>query len=112
MLDSEQLYNSIGGRIKRIRESADMTQEDLARILELKRTSITNIERGNQRPTLDTLYRLCERFGLEIAEVLPPVSDVTRADGRSVVVGGKAQEVGAKTAIVLERLRPARPARR
>jgi transcriptional regulator with XRE-family HTH domain len=109
MLDSEQLYVSIGSRIRRIREAADMTQEDLARILELKRTSITNIERGNQKPTLDTLYRLCERFGLEISGVVPSVSEVTRADGRSVVVGGKAQEVGAKTAIVLERLRP--PAR-
>jgi len=112
MLDSEQLYIAIGSRIKRIREAADMTQEDLARILELKRTSITNIERGNQKPTLDTLYRLCERFGLEISKLIPPVSEVTREDGRSVVVGGKAQEVGAKTAIALERLRPPGRARR
>jgi transcriptional regulator with XRE-family HTH domain len=112
MLDTEHLYIAIGSRIKRIREAADMTQEDLARVLELKRTSITNIERGNQKPTLDTLYRLCERFGLEISKVIPPVVDVTREDERSVVVGGKTQEVGAKTAIVLERLRPLARVRR
>jgi transcriptional regulator with XRE-family HTH domain len=112
VLDSEQLYIAIGNRIKHIREAAGMTQEDLARILELKRTSITNIERGNQKPTLDALYRFCERFGLEISKVLPSVVEVTREDGRSVVVGGKAQEVGAKTAIVLERLRPSQPTRR
>jgi transcriptional regulator with XRE-family HTH domain len=112
MLDSEQLYIGIGAQIKRVRESAGMTQEDLAEILNLKRTSITNIERGNQRPTLDTLYRLCEQFGLEITDILPSVVEATRRDGRSVVVGGKAQEVGAKTAIALERLRPSQSMRR
>jgi transcriptional regulator with XRE-family HTH domain len=111
MLDSKQLYIAIGARIKRIREAAGMTQEDLAQILNLKRTSITNIERGNQRPTLDVLYRFCERFTLELSDVLPSVVESTRQDGRSVVVGGKAQEVGAKTAMALERLRP-QPTRR
>lgn len=112
MLDRKQLYISIGARIKRIREAADMTQEDLAKILDLKRTSITNIERGNQKPTLDALYRFCEHFALEISDALPSVVESTRQDGRSVVVGGKAQEVGAKTAIALERLRPSQSARR
>ena len=112
MLDCKQLYKAIGARIKRIREAADMTQEELATILDLKRTSITNIERGNQKPTLDALYRFCERFGLEISEVLPSVVEATRQDGRSIVIGGKAQEVGAKTAIALERLRPAQSTRR
>lgn len=105
MLDSEQLYIGIGGRIKRVREAAGMTQEELARVLELKRTSITNIERGNQKPTLDTLYRFCERFGLDISSVLPSVADVTRAENRSVVVGGKAEEVGPKTAMILDQVR-------
>jgi transcriptional regulator with XRE-family HTH domain len=112
MLDRKQLYIAIGARIKRIREAADMTQEELAHILDLKRTSITNIERGNQRPTLDALYRFCERFALELSDVLPSVLESTRQDARSVVVGGKAQEVGAKTAIALERLRPAQGSRR
>jgi transcriptional regulator with XRE-family HTH domain len=112
MLDRKQLYIAIGARIKRIREAADMTQGELAHILDLKRTSITNIERGNQRPTLDALYRFCERFTLELSDVLPSVLESTRQDARSVVVGGKAQEVGAKTAIALERLRPAQGSRR
>jgi transcriptional regulator with XRE-family HTH domain len=112
MLDSEQLCIAIGARIKRVRESADMTQEDLAKILDLKRTSITNIERGNQKPTLDSLYRLCERFGLEISDILPSVVEATRQDGRSVTIGGKAQEVGVKTAIALERLRLSQSTRR
>jgi len=111
MLDSGQLYNrdrrsnQASARIRRYEP------RDLAEILNLKRTSITNIERGNQRPSLDTLYCFCERFGLDHRH--PSFSG--RGDPArwpSVVVGGKAQEVGAKTAIALERLRPSQSMRR
>jgi DNA-binding XRE family transcriptional regulator len=108
MLDSDRLYVLIGSRVKEIREAQKprMSQDDLAQILGLKRTSVTNIEKGNQKPTLDTLYRLCEHFGLDLSEVTPPVAEVTRTPSRPVVVGGKSQEVGEKVASLVERLRP------
>ncbi|HEV3192980.1 MAG TPA: helix-turn-helix transcriptional regulator [Polyangiaceae bacterium] len=108
MIDISRLYFLIGERIRRVREmqTPRMSQAELARILELRRTSVTNIERGNQKLTLDTIYRLCERFGLQIHEVLPPVAEVTQVEERSIVVGGKAHEVGVKTASVVARLRP------
>jgi transcriptional regulator with XRE-family HTH domain len=108
MIDSQRLYVLIGERVRRLRDAQTprMSQEDLARILDLKRTSITNIERGNQKLTLDTLYRLCERFGLAVQEMMPPVSEVTHAEGRSVTVGGESQDVGMKTASLVARLRP------
>lgn len=116
MLDSDRLYVLIGERIRQIREAQTprMSQGGLAEILGLKRTSVTNIEQGNQKPTLDTLYRLCEHFGVEISHVVPRLTEVIRAEpeARSIVVGGKSQEVGAKTATVLDRLRPATRARR
>jgi DNA-binding XRE family transcriptional regulator len=114
MLDNERLYAFIGERIRRIREmqTPRMSQEDLARILELKRTSVTNIELGRQKLTLDTVYRLCEHFGLDIHELMPPVAEVTHALERSVVVGGKSHDVGVKTASLVERLRPTARVRR
>ena len=68
MLDSDRLYAVIGDRIRRLREaqSPRMSQEDLAQVLDLKRTSVTNIESGHQKLTLDTLYRLCGHFRLEV----------------------------------------------
>jgi transcriptional regulator with XRE-family HTH domain len=83
-----------------------MSQEDLAQILDLKRTSVTNIESGRQKVTVDTLYRLCEHFGIEIDELMPPAADFKLASGRSVVIGGKSTDVGVKTASLVERLRP------
>ncbi len=107
MLDSERLYVLIGDRIRRIREAQTprMSQNDLAKILGLQRTSVTNIELGKQKPTLDTLLRLCEHFSLEIEAFVPKVRDVALIQARSVVVGGKAQDVGAKTANLLRSLR-------
>jgi DNA-binding XRE family transcriptional regulator len=112
MLDSEKLYALIGARIRQIREtrSPRMSQQALADVLNLKRTSVTNIERGNQKPTLDTLYMLCEHFGLTLEEILPSVAEVTVktpvSARRSVTVGGKSQEVPTLTANLVERLRP------
>ena len=108
MLDSDSLYRHIGNRIRLLREmqTPRMSQGGLADVLGLKRTSITNIESGTQKPTLDTLYRLCEHFGIEVTEVIPAVGHVTRTEGRSVVIGGKAQELGMKTATVIDRIRP------
>lgn len=113
MLDSERLYVLIGERIRRIRETQTprMSQEDLATVLDLKRTSVTNIESGNQKPTLDTLYRLCDRFGLEFRDFMPTVAEVSSTEERSVVIGGQSQEVGIKTANLVARLRPVRSRR-
>lgn len=110
MLDSNRLYNSIGERFREVRESQSprMSQSGLADILGLKRTSVTNIELGNQKPTLEVVYRFCLYFGLELDALLPPVAEVKQQsfdEARSVKVGGKSQEVGAKTASVLDRLR-------
>ena len=112
MLDDQKLYAFIGERIRQIREthSPRMSQQELAEILNLKRTSVTNIECGNQKPTLDALYLLCEHFGLKLESVLPAVPDVTFREmpsaERSVTVGGKSHEVGAMTAKLVEKLRP------
>jgi DNA-binding XRE family transcriptional regulator len=108
MLDSDKLYDLIGDRIRQIRESQTprMSQSDLAKVLGLQRTSVTNMELGKQKPTLDTLLRLCQHFALEIEAIVPKLREVSLVQARSVTVGGKSQEVGAKTASLLSSLRP------
>jgi len=111
MLDASRLNRLLGDRMRQLREAQKpkMSQTQLAQILGLKRTSITNIELGKQKPTLDALYMLCEHFGMPIGDFLPEVVDVTQASSHSVIVGRKTVEVGLKTASVLESLRAKRP---
>lgn len=107
MLNSTRLYQLLGERIRRVREaqSPSMSQGRLAELLQLQRTSITNIEAGRQKPSLDTLYRLCEHFSLAIGEFLPDVSEVVQAPTEPLVIGSQRIELGIKTASLIHELR-------
>ncbi|AWM14742.1 hypothetical protein DI487_13330 [Flavobacterium sediminis] len=78
MLDfSSALYKILGDRIKDRRDSLGMSQTNLSEELkDLKRASISNIEKGRQHPPLDTIYRLCEALRLDIHTILPTYSEV------------------------------------
>ncbi|WP_134385245.1 helix-turn-helix domain-containing protein [Flavobacterium psychrophilum] len=78
MLDfSSALYKLLGERIKVRREELNLSQSDLSNILkDLKRASISNIEKGRQHPPLDTVYKLCNALKLDVHSILPTYSEV------------------------------------
>lgn len=65
-----------GKRLKRAREEKGLKQLALASKLGLTRTSISNIERGEQRIFLDLAYEAAAFLGIEVAALIPPVSEV------------------------------------
>jgi len=82
MLDDAHLYELIGTRLRDVRERKRprVTQEDLARMVKLERTSISNIESGKQRAPLHILYRICAILGADVTRIFPSFSDVSLAD--------------------------------
>lgn len=56
----------LGMRIKEMRVESGLTQQQLATAVGLERTSITNIEGGNQRVTVDMLYVIAAALGYEV----------------------------------------------
>lgn len=50
----------LGGRIKKARESADITQVELAEYLKLNPATINNYEKGNRQPSLQTLNKIAD----------------------------------------------------
>jgi len=107
MLEFERLYERVGRKIREVREAQQMSQEELAGILQLKRTSVTNIELGRQKLTLEATYRFCDRFGLEVQDVLPALHELRVPAAQSITVGGESHDVGSKVASLLTELRPA-----
>jgi transcriptional regulator with XRE-family HTH domain len=109
MLDEGKLYVELGKRVQQLRrmQSPLMSQAQLAAILGLTRTSVTNLERGTQKITLGTLYRLCETFGKPVAEILPALVDVSAGAEQSVTVAGQAYALPTKTANSVRRFLPA-----
>jgi transcriptional regulator with XRE-family HTH domain len=67
----EQLYREIGRTLRERRETAGLTQGDVAVRVGLSRTSITNIEKGRQHVTLHVLYALADAIGTKPSDLLP-----------------------------------------
>lgn len=81
MIDERRLFKEVGQKIRQLREAqtggrARLTQAELAEMVGLERTSITNIERGNQKVPLHVLYRICEVLRAPVSDVMPGIAEV------------------------------------
>ena len=89
MIDERRLFDAVGQKIRQLREAqtggrARLTQAELAEMVGLERTSITNIERGNQKVPLHVLYRICEALRAPISDVMPRIAEV-QADAKETL---------------------------
>lgn len=78
-VDEALLYRIIGERLKQLRLEAHVTQAQLAEVVGVLRTSVTNIEAGRQKPPLHLLYRMCVAFDVEVSSILPLNKEVAEA---------------------------------
>jgi transcriptional regulator with XRE-family HTH domain len=66
-------YLELGKRVRKARKRLDLTQDDLANLLSLNRTSITNIEKGKQRLLAHTLVEVANYLKIPVSELLPEI---------------------------------------
>ena len=71
MDDHEDFYREVGRRVKKARKARSLTQQALASLVSLTRTSITNVEKGRQRILLHTLADLATALRVEYSALLP-----------------------------------------
>jgi transcriptional regulator with XRE-family HTH domain len=74
----------LAGNLKLYRGRRNWSQADLAEKSGLSVVYLSDIERGNKWPYLDTLVKLAEAFEMEVFELLKP-QDVLPADAASIV---------------------------
>ena len=55
-----------GKRLRRIRRSKDLTQEQLADMVGVSTEFISNIERGINAPSFDTLERIADTLNMQV----------------------------------------------
>jgi transcriptional regulator with XRE-family HTH domain len=67
----DKFYLELGRRIRTARLHFNLTQEQLADLLSLSRTSITNIEKGKQKILAHTLVELSEKLRIPINKLIP-----------------------------------------
>lgn len=74
---SDRLHQEFGRRVQKIRrDERDIRQEALADELGLSRATISKIEGGKQRVTLDQAYQIAYRLGVAVSDLLPDPEQV------------------------------------
>ncbi len=58
--------NDLGQKIRELRKSRDMTQQELAEKLNLSRSQISNLEKSRRSLNLDQLRTICEIFKIDL----------------------------------------------
>ena len=70
---------AIGSRIKAAREQAQLTQEELAEIIDISPTHMSVIERGVKTPKLDTFVKIVNALNISsdalLQDVIAPIND-------------------------------------
>lgn len=61
---------TLGRKVKDLRLSLEMTQTDLAEEAEVRRALVSDVERGEANPTLDSIVRIAIALGVDAAELL------------------------------------------
>ncbi len=60
----------VGERFQSIRAKYNLTQEDLAELLDISISTVSRIERGNYKITLFLSLELCEKLNLSLEQFL------------------------------------------
>lgn len=66
MLDSK----TVGETISEIRRRKGISQDVLSGLAGIGRTHLSAIERGERKPTLETLYRISVAFNMKMSDIM------------------------------------------
>lgn len=63
-------YRLLGHKLKDARIQVGMTQQDIANILHVRKSTISNYENGKSQPDLESLSVLCAQYNLDYRDLL------------------------------------------
>jgi transcriptional regulator with XRE-family HTH domain len=102
-----EFYRQLGESIRKCRKRRKLSQDALAKLVGLTRTSLTNIENGRQHPPLHTLCEIVDQLGIEFSELLPrPLETLGSVDVEALAgsqVRGEKELAFIETAIGMKR---------
>ena len=102
-MDSSRLAERFGRRLWRRRRLACLSQEQLARLLDVHRTEISELERGLRVPRLDTILKLAAGVEASPCEL---IAGMRWQPGCHDLVGGAYAEGGSRAVTAGQRVAP------
>ena len=70
MSDKEELQRAIGKRIKELRESKNIAQQDLAAACNFEKSNMARLEAGNTNATIYTLKIIAKNLKVELVDLV------------------------------------------
>lgn len=67
---NDKTISTIGKNIHKFRKQKGLTQSELAEILGVKNTTVSNWETGDNNPPADLLGNICDALGISATELL------------------------------------------
>jgi transcriptional regulator with XRE-family HTH domain len=78
----DDLRPVFGQRLRDLRRQAQLSQEEVAHRARIHATYLSDLERGQQTPTLDVVNRLATALKVTLAEMFAPMDRRFRARAR------------------------------
>lgn len=77
MSNIDEVLDAVGSRLRTIRRQRDSTLADVAAATGISVSTLSRLEAGRRRPTLDLLLPLAQAYGMQIDELIgaPPTGD-------------------------------------
>ena len=69
-MKKEQLQQRIGEKIKEIRESKMISQQNLAAMCNFEKGNMSRIESGRTNPTIETIYKISQALSVKMIDIL------------------------------------------
>lgn len=69
-MNKEELQILIGSRIKLLRESKGISQQDLAAMCNFEKGNMSRLEAGRTNPTITTIYKISQALDVRISDLL------------------------------------------
>ena len=66
---------TVGAAIAHFRKQKNVSQEVLSGLSDIGRTHLSAIERGERKPTLETLYRISCALGVDMSEIVKEIEN-------------------------------------
>lgn len=63
----------VGNTISQIRKQKGLSQEVMSGLADIGRTHLSAIERGERKPTLETLYRLAIALDMKMSDIVKQI---------------------------------------
>lgn len=69
-MNIDQLQKKIGNRIRELRESKGVSQQNLAAICNFEKANLSRLEAGRTNPTISTLYKISEALEVSLSDLV------------------------------------------